>query len=215
MSFTHGTELFKGDVASVSADVWGQAPALTYASAGFAAVLPDYLGLGLGPGPHPWMDVPSETTAALDMLRASRTAAAQRGRELRRGVLATGFSQGASAALGLARSLQEGDDNWFRLRAVAPVSGAYACRDAELPALLAGRTEPKAAVIYTAPALVPFNRLHHLYGTPARRSWPAPRTPSTGCSPPTAGRCWHTPAGGWRRPCGSPTACAPNGHPRL
>ncbi|MFF7982547.1 alpha/beta hydrolase family protein [Streptomyces sp. NPDC007901] len=167
VSFTHGTELFKGDVASVSADAWGQAPALTYASAGFAAVLPDYLGLGLGPGPHPWMDVPSETTAALDMLRASRTAAAQRGRELRRGVLATGFSQGASAALGLARSLQAGDDDWFRLRAVAPVSGAYAFRDAELPALLAGRTEPKASVIYTALALVSFNRLHHLYDTPA------------------------------------------------
>ncbi|WP_254647141.1 lipase [Streptomyces sp. GbtcB6] len=168
MSFTHGTELFKGDVASVSADVWDQAPALTYASAGFAAVLPDYLGLGLGPGPHPWMDVPSETTAALDMLRASRTVAARKGRELRRGVLATGFSQGASAALGLARSLQEGADGWFRLRAVAPVSGAYAFRDAALPALLAGRADPKASVIYTALFLVAFNRLHQLYDTPAQ-----------------------------------------------
>ncbi|MER7838593.1 hypothetical protein ABTY98_22625 [Streptomyces sp. NPDC096040] len=29
VSFTHGTELFKSDVASVSADVWGQAAALT------------------------------------------------------------------------------------------------------------------------------------------------------------------------------------------
>ncbi|MEU0970380.1 lipase [Streptomyces sp. NPDC005917] len=167
VSFSHGTELFKGDVASVSADVWGQAAALTYAAAGFAAVLPDYLGLGLGPGPHPWMDVPSETTAALDMLRASRTAVTARGRGLRHDVLVTGFSQGASAALGLARSLQEGDNGWFRLRAVAPVSGAYAFRAAELPALLAGRTEPKASVIYTALALVAFNRLHHLYDTPA------------------------------------------------
>ncbi|MFF3985612.1 hypothetical protein ACFY0B_13480 [Streptomyces sp. NPDC001797] len=75
VSFTHDTELFKGDVASVSAEVWDQAPALTYASAGFAAVLPDHLGMGLGPGPQAWMDVPSETTAALDMLRASRTVA--------------------------------------------------------------------------------------------------------------------------------------------
>ncbi|MER7183413.1 lipase [Streptomyces hyaluromycini] len=168
VSFTHGTELFKGDVASVSAEVWDQAPALTYASAGFAAVLPDYLGMGLGPGPQAWMDVPSETTAALDMLRASRTVAARKGRELRHGVLVTGFSQGASAALGLARSLQEGADGWFRLRGVAPVSGAYAFRDAALPALLAGRTDPKASVIYTALFLVAFNRLHHLYDTPAQ-----------------------------------------------
>ncbi|MEW1777753.1 hypothetical protein [Streptomyces sp. NPDC086777] len=168
MSFTHGTELFKGDVASVSAEVWDQAPALTYASAGFAAVLPDHLGLGLGPGPHPWMDVPSETTAALDMLRASCTVAARQGREMRRKGLATGFSQGASAALGLARSLQAGADGWFRLRAVAPVSGAYAFRDVAIPSLLAGRTDPKASVIHTALALVAFNRLYHLYDTPAQ-----------------------------------------------
>ncbi len=165
VSFTPGTELFKGDVASVSTSVWDQAPALVHASAGFATALPDYLGLGLGPGPHPWMDVPSETTAALDMLRASRTVAADRGRHLRREVLATGFSQGASA--GLARALQERADTWFRLGAVAPVSGAYAFRDVELPALLAGETEEKASVIYTALALVAFNRLHHLYDDPA------------------------------------------------
>ncbi|WP_328404803.1 hypothetical protein OHS70_36505 [Streptomyces sp. NBC_00390] len=163
VSFTHGTELFK-DVASVSTSVWDQAPALICASAGFATVLPDYLGLGLGSGPHPWMDVPSETTAALDMLRASRALVAAKGRELRREVLVIGFSQGASAALGLARSLQDGADGWFRLRAVAPTSGAYAFRDAELPE----RTEPKAGVIHAALPLVAFNRLHHLYDTPAQ-----------------------------------------------
>jgi hypothetical protein len=83
-------------------------------------------------------------------------------------VLVTGFSQGASAALGLARALQDGADGWFRLRAVAPISGAYAFRDVELPALLSGRTEPKASVIYAALTLVAFNRLHHLYDTPAQ-----------------------------------------------
>jgi hypothetical protein len=166
VSFTHGTELFRGDVASVAADVWSQAPALTYASAGFAAVLPDYLGLGLGPGPHPWMDVPSETTAALDLLRAAHAFAPTAGRQLRHEVLVTGFSQGASAALGLARVLQEGADPRFRVGAVAPVSGAYAFRDVELPALLAGRTDSKAGVIYAALTLVAFNRLHHLYDSP-------------------------------------------------
>src|SRR5205809_378975 len=76
VSVAHGTEAYRGDAPSVSQppvadDGWAQAPALTYASAGFAAVAPDYLGLGVGPGPHPWMDVPSETTASLDMLRAA------------------------------------------------------------------------------------------------------------------------------------------------
>jgi hypothetical protein len=167
VSFTHGTELFRGDAPSTGKDVWGQAPALTYASAGMAAVAPDYLGLGKSPGPHPWMDVPSETTAAVDLLRAARQFTARSGRRLQREVLATGFSQGASAALGLARALQGGADSWFRLGAVAPVSGAYAFKDAELPALLKGQTDRKAGVIYAALTFVAFNRLHHLYDSPA------------------------------------------------
>lgn len=166
VSFTHGTELFKDDVASVSTEVWSQAPALTYASAGFAVVLPDYLGLGLGPGRQQWMDVPSETTTALDLLRAADSYAPTVGRELGRDVLITGFSQGASAALGLARALQEGADPRFRAAALAPVSGAYAFRDVALPALLDGRANPKDGVIYTALALVSFNRLHHVYDSP-------------------------------------------------
>jgi hypothetical protein len=167
VSFTHGTELFKGDAPSVARDVWGSAPAITYAAAGFAAVAPDYLGLGVGPGPHPWLDVPSETTASLDMLRAARGFAARRGRTLEREVLLTGFSQGASAAMGLARALQAGADRWFQLGAVAPVSGAYDMEHAELPALLNGELHPKASVIYTALLLVSWNRLHHLYDSPA------------------------------------------------
>ncbi len=166
VSFAHGTELYRNDAPSTAEGVWGRAPALTYASAGMAAVAPDYLGMGKGPGKHPWMDIPSETTASLDMLRAARAFAAQKGRELERDVLVTGFSQGASAALGLAKALQEGADPAFRLGAVAPVSGAYAFRKQEIPALLNGGTDAKAGVIYSALLFVAFNRTHHLYDKP-------------------------------------------------
>jgi dienelactone hydrolase len=167
VSFAHGTELFKGDAPSVASDVWGPAPAITYASAGFAAVAPDYLGLGVGPGPHPWMDVPSEITASLDMLRAARGLVAPTGRQLERQVLVTGFSQGASAAMGLARALQAGVDPWFRLAAVAPISGAYDFGGVQLPAIVGGQLPPKVAVVYAAYLLVAWNRLHHLYDSPA------------------------------------------------
>jgi hypothetical protein len=167
VSFTHGTELFKGDAPSTAKDVWGQAPALTYASAGFAAVAPDYLGLGVGPGPHPWMHKPSEVTASLDMLRAARALIPRTGRALRREVLLTGFSQGASAATALARALQAGADPWFQLGAVAPISGAYDFQHAELPAILHGELPPKVGVIYTSLLFVAWNRLHHLYDSPS------------------------------------------------
>ncbi|HEX3786691.1 MAG TPA: lipase [Pseudonocardiaceae bacterium] len=168
MSFTHGTESYRPDApSSWQPDGFLTSPAVTYASAGFAAVAPDYLGLGAGPGTHPWMDLPSETTASVDMLRAARIAVARTGRTLDRQVLVTGFSQGASAALGLARALR--GDPWFRVGAVAPISGAYAFRKVELPAILAGGGQIPAQIgtIYAAYLLVSWNRLHHLYNSPA------------------------------------------------
>ncbi|GAB3988588.1 alpha/beta fold hydrolase [Actinoallomurus acanthiterrae] len=167
VSFTHGTQSYKEDAPSIGKDDFSSSPAMTFGAAGFVAVTPDYLGLGEGPGTHPWMDVPSETTASLDMLRAAREFMARRGMVPQRRVLVTGFSQGASAALGLARALQDGADRWYRLGAVAPISGGYAFRDAELPALLAGKEIPsKIGVAYTTYLLVSWNRLHHLYDSP-------------------------------------------------
>lgn len=168
VSFTHGTQSYRGDAPSMGNDDFGPSPALTYGGAGFAAVTPDYLGLGLGPGVHPWMDVPSEVTASVDMLRAARTVAHRKGRELDRKVYVTGFSQGASAAMGLGRTLQGGTDRWFKLGALAPISGAYAFRKAEIPALLGGKVEAKSGALYTAYLLVSYNRLHHLYDSPSQ-----------------------------------------------
>jgi hypothetical protein len=177
VSFTHGTEASRGDAPSVQPSGFDPAPAYTYASAGFATVEPDYLGLGTGPGPHPWMDVPSETTTTLDLLRAARGYLAGHGRALRHDVMVTGFSQGASAALGLARALQAGADPWFRLGALAPISGAYDFQGAEIPALLNGelvRLNPipglgsKYTVLYTAFTFIGFSRVHPIAGLPAK-----------------------------------------------
>jgi hypothetical protein len=165
VSYAHGSEVYRGDAPSVSGDSWTLAVPLTYAAAGYAAVAPDYVGLGVGPGPHPWLDVPSEVTAQLDLLRAARTFAHPR--VLRRDVLLTGFSQGASAVTGLAKALQHGADGSFRPAAVAPISGAYDLRRAELPALLRGDLHPVWSTAYTAYLLVAWNRLHHLYDSPA------------------------------------------------
>ncbi|MFD0690579.1 alpha/beta hydrolase family protein [Actinomadura fibrosa] len=168
VSYTHGTASLKADAPSMAEDVWGPGPAVTYGSAGFAAVAPDYLGLGEGPGVHPWKDVPSETSASLDMLRAAHQFVPRKGRTLDGQVFVTGFSQGASSALGLARALQGGADPRFRLRAVAPIAGAYDFRGAELPALLDGKLDPKMSVAYVSYLLVSWNRIHGgLYRTPS------------------------------------------------
>ncbi|WP_018349189.1 alpha/beta hydrolase family protein [Longispora albida] len=164
VSYAHGTATTKADAPSTAGTVWAEGPAVMFASAGYAAVAPDYLGMGTGPGHHPWMHVPSEATASLDLLRAARDFTPRIGRQ----VLATGFSQGASAAIGLARVLEDGRDPWFRLRAVAPISGAYDFRGVELPALLGGQVPAPWDTVYLTYLLVSWNRLHHLYDDPAQ-----------------------------------------------
>ncbi|HEY2795785.1 MAG TPA: lipase, partial [Micromonosporaceae bacterium] len=117
----------------------------------------------VGPGTHPWMDVPSETTAEVDMLAAAR---AFRPRTVGHDVYVTGFSQGASAGLGLAEELQS-SHGYFRLAALAPISGAYDFHGAEIPAMLSGQLIEKLSVAYVSYLFVAWNRLHHLYANPA------------------------------------------------
>lgn len=168
VSFAHGTTSYRGDApSSLPEDGFTSAPAVAYASAGYAAVAPDYLGLGVGPGPQPWFDAPSESAASLDLLRAARAYTAGLATRTGSDVLATGFSQGASAALALARSLQDGADPSFRVRAVAPVSGAYAFRSTELPALLNGSIPPQVAVPYVSYLLTSYDRVYGVYRSPA------------------------------------------------
>ena len=57
------------------ADGPDRAVSAVYASAGRAAIAPDYLGLGTSPGRHPDTDARSSASASLDMLRAAHSAA--------------------------------------------------------------------------------------------------------------------------------------------
>ncbi len=165
VSYTHGTELAKAYAPSVSTDLWATGPAHAYAASGFAAVAPDYLGLGDGDGQHPYLHIPSETTATIDMLHAARAFAQLNDRVLLPDLYITGFSQGASAATGLAKALHRGADRSFRVVAVAPISGVYSMRAVELPALLSGGDipHPKLSVGYTAYLLTSWNRMLGLY----------------------------------------------------
>ncbi|MEV6070223.1 lipase family protein [Nocardia sp. NPDC052001] len=70
-----------------------------FVSRGFAVVAPDHLGLGVfDTGPHPYLELRTEATATIDMVRAAR--AANPG--LSRTWAVTGMSQGGHASLGTA-----------------------------------------------------------------------------------------------------------------
>lgn len=68
--------------------------------------------------------------------------------------------------MAVGRTLQHGAEPYFRLRALAPISGPYDIAGAELPALFDGRVDDLSAVIYLSYFLTAQNRLHPLYDDP-------------------------------------------------
>ncbi|MFE5998842.1 hypothetical protein ACFQ6C_18505 [Streptomyces sp. NPDC056454] len=79
---SHGTLSYRDDAPSADGEGLDRVVSSLYASGGRAVVAPDYLGLGKGPGRHPYMHNGSAVSAAVDMLRAARQATARHGREL-------------------------------------------------------------------------------------------------------------------------------------
>lgn len=166
VAYTHGTMSTKSYAPS-SDDQSGNttiAAAYTFAGAGNIAVAPDYLGLGVGPGRHPYMHARTEASASIDLLRAARSFSLRHGRVMRRDVRISGFSQGGAAAMALARAVQR--DRTFRLAALAPISGPYDVRDAEIPAAFDGTLDPVSSAYYFAYYLDAYDRIYDLFDRP-------------------------------------------------
>lgn len=170
ITYLHGTMSGRDEAPSVEARSSDRYASYLYSSAGYATVAPDYVGLGTGPGLHPYLDVADATAAGIDMIDAARTAAHQLGRNLRPDVYLDGFSQGGVVALGLGRAMQAGAIPGMRAVAIAPISGPYELQGAEIPAAL--HTDPRLlnpadSAFYLAYVLVAWQRVYHIYADPS------------------------------------------------
>lgn len=126
VSYAHGTVLRREDVPS--RNNFESTIGKVFASTGYIATMPDYLGLGDNPGIHPYLHAESQSTATIDLIRAAREflAASMPNINLNGEVMLTGYSQGGHAAMGAAKHIQ--DNNLlgeFNLIGAAPASGPY------------------------------------------------------------------------------------------
>ncbi len=125
-SFAHGTETLRESVPSRL--VGGEAViGMVMASLGYAATLPDYIGLGDGPKTllHPYQHALTEASATIDLLRATREASVIAGFRLNGQLFLTGYSQGGHATMATHRTIQEKLGGEFTVTASCPMSGAY------------------------------------------------------------------------------------------
>ena len=124
-SYQHGTIIKKDGVASSDnpgAEIY---LGILLATDGYVVQLPDYLGLGEGPGLHPYQHGKSEASAVIDMLRATRHLAEIIETRLVNEVFLFGYSQGGHATMFTHKEIEEFHADEFTLKASAPMSGAY------------------------------------------------------------------------------------------
>jgi acetyl esterase/lipase len=160
----HGTTVFRGEAASVDEESEDRAAAFYLAAAGYTTVAPDYLGLGEGPGTHPYDDADTEVSASLDALRAAGHFLEQRRLQLGPELFVSGHSQGARASLELGKALEAGALPEVELAGIAPISGPYDMSYTLSVAVSEGIAFTTAYVSYL---VVAWNRLHHLYDSPS------------------------------------------------
>jgi hypothetical protein len=142
VSYQHGT-ITQTNTAPSAMNLFGEALiGVAFATTGYAALLPDYLGLGDSAGLHPYHHARSEATAALDLLRAARTFCATNGFALTNRVFLTGYSQGGHATLALLREIEWFHSDEFTVAACAPMAGAYNLAGVMVADFLSGRPQP-------------------------------------------------------------------------
>jgi len=128
------------------------------ASTGYVAVATDYLGMGEGPGFHPYQHGNSQATAAIDLIRAARTLAGQQGVKLSGKVFLFGYSQGGHATMATQKMIQERHSSEFNVVASAPMAGAYDLDGAQADVILSDSTYP--APYYLPYILLSYNMVY-------------------------------------------------------
>ncbi|MCC6280287.1 MAG: T9SS type A sorting domain-containing protein [Saprospiraceae bacterium] len=123
--YQHGTSGSKLDVPSYTVSNGEGQVGLLFGGMGYVALLPDYLGLGVSDGFHPYVHAASEASVAVDMLRAETAFEAQNPVLTNDQLFITGYSQGGHAAMALHRKIELEHADEFTVTAAAPLSGPY------------------------------------------------------------------------------------------
>jgi hypothetical protein len=123
MMYGHGTQIEK--TRTISEDHAQQNICMMFATDGYAAMYPDYYGIGKGDGRHLYQHAWSEAGAFIYMLYAIDELNKELSLKHNGQLFLTGYSQGGHASMAAHKYIQELNDPRFQVTASSPMSGAY------------------------------------------------------------------------------------------
>ncbi len=121
--YQHGTVNSREDVPSNQMGGWELG--LAIAGSGFITIVPDFHGLGVSRGVHPYVHAESEALAAIDELLAVQGYLEDIDLPTNDQLFVTGYSQGGHAAMAAHLVLERDFADQFTVTASAPMSGPY------------------------------------------------------------------------------------------
>lgn len=140
-AYMHGTIVNKEDVPSRLKGA-EYLIGMALASGGTLTVMPDYLGLGDGPGYHPYQNSKTEATATVDLLRTARQLKDTLQFVFGKQLFLIGYSQGGHAAMATHKYIQENLGGEFSVTASAPMSGAFSMTKIMVDVMLSDSAYP-------------------------------------------------------------------------
>jgi hypothetical protein len=126
--YQHGTSASSQDVPSFRTASGGEGTiGFLFGGLGYVAFLPDYLGLGVSKGVHPYVHAKTEADAAIRMMRACKELLPRYRTHINDQLFITGYSQGGHAAMALHKAIETDAalSSEFKVTAAAPLSGPY------------------------------------------------------------------------------------------
>lgn len=160
LSYDHGTMMRKTDAPSYQTGEY--VIGIVFSGTGYIVTMPDYLGLGDGPGFHPYHHAHSEATATVDMIRAAKEFMDANSIAYSDQLFLTGYSQGGHASMATHKLIQTTSLNSIMpVTASAPLSGAYDMANVQAEVITRDS-------VYDAPGYLPFiifglNMVYNMY----------------------------------------------------
>ena len=159
LSWHHGTVLKKTNAPShLQGDFQG---GLIFATDGYVVACPDYLGIGDGTHLHPYLHAPSEATAVIDMLRATRLFCKEQGYTLNEQLFLAGYSQGGHVTMAALKTIEEQYSTEFTVTACSPMAGPYDLSETQLNFVMRDSAYPIPCILPYI--LFAYNNVYQMY----------------------------------------------------
>jgi predicted esterase len=175
LSFHHGTETQRSDVASQNPIAEETFESVLTASLGYYSLQPDYLGFGSSTEPHPYLVAGALADEVVDFILACRSYANSRNISLNGQVFLCGYSEGGFVTLAAQKEIEQNYSQEIKITASAPMAGPY-------DMLLTAQTilkeniypapENMAFVFYAYNNIYVWNKLNYIFNSPYAENIP-------------------------------------------